>query len=285
MPLSPRHAEIIATSWRASYVLAPDVANASPPWCVLAIPKNACRELKRVALRASGHEPAGLRDADLHPLAQQRVGLSRLAPPDRSARLRSAPLIAILRDPLERRASAYADKLVSKTRPVEDRAIYERVHPGLAIDEAAERGVSFAEFCSYVCDTADADLDMHFKAQTNYLGEVEPDAIGLVPSLRSDLHAFAQRFGLNIPLPAEHLTSAARPYSGPPLANLRSGQLRALGQRPPAAALLTPELAARLRRRFASDLARLPEQRRRMRAQDPGPQDPRAQHQALPASA
>lgn len=258
MPLSPRHAEIIATTWRSSYVLAPGPADGSRPWCVLAIPKNACRELKRVALGAAGHETAGMWDAGLHDLAEREVQLARLPETERIERLMSAPFLAVLRDPLERLASAFVDKLVSKTRPSTDAPIYTRYHgPHVPLEQAADLGVSFEQFCAAVCDTPTADLDMHFKPQANFLGEVTPDLTIALPDLRGGLERFAARFGLSIDLPDARRPSANRGWTGETLSRVTSGELRARGLRPPAVALLTPELRQRLAARFTDDLVLL----------------------------
>lgn len=215
------------------------------------IPKNAHRTVKRFLLDAASIHHLDTPDVDLHKLCEREIGLVRYPVEMRAELLASLPVFTVLRDPFERIASAFADRVVRPERREPNLPMYEWVHgPGCGYD----LGISFREFIGYINVHADDVLDHHWRPQAAFLRGVDVEVLGDISYLHSALSIMARRFDIETPVPEDRPRAAAQAWVGEALTDIPSGELRKRGILPPADALYTPELRRAVSGRYASDL-------------------------------
>jgi hypothetical protein len=141
---------------------------------LVSICKNACSAQKRWLFEAEGKEPSG----DIHQAAFAQFSLLNKAPAVQQSAMEKLPIIAFLRDPFLRLASAYCNKLVStlnhpSATAIEGVAVRRGVRLvrdttvpfGAGSDQFSAcsqidyaRGISFREFVEYIAATPDIEL-------------------------------------------------------------------------------------------------------------------------------
>lgn len=242
------HTQPIAGTWRAGY------CHVSPALrCVIcAIPKNANRTVKRFLLAAEGIDTAALSDPEMHALCRERLALALRDDPEQQRLLDTYTTVIVLRDPLERLVSAFADRVVRVERAELNRPMFEAIHaPG----HPASVGVTFTEFVGYLARTPSRHLDHHWKPQADFAGGHPFDRACLIADVDALLGSLARERGIPHARPAATERRATRPWTGSSLADVPSGELRRQGILPGVAALCTPETEALIRTRYGADLA------------------------------
>ncbi|MEJ8568178.1 sulfotransferase family 2 domain-containing protein [Elongatibacter sediminis] len=232
------------------------------------IAKNANTTYKRLFVELSGHPSSEvLLDGDVHVnLLAQPTGLvlADYTPEHAAAILGNANYFhfTLLRNPLERAVSGYLDKFVRspvRKNPnnrnhlvIQDALDWVYEHRGEPVDH--ERLITFREFVDYLEQVPDTALDTHFKAQSAYLVHQNIDFISTTENQQPLLAELEQRFGRHIEV--EHFNRTAGPQHGEygnDAADLLPARIRAKRGLPKPSELLVPDLAERLRKRFARD--------------------------------
>lgn len=246
---------------------------------LVSICKNACTVQKRWLLEAEGVSSVG----DVHRAAYERFSLLRMPAHEQEAAMASVPIVAFVRDPYLRLASAYRNKLVGGLSLPSASAIEGvAARRGVRIERDATipfgsdgsrfascsrvdyaRGVSFREFVEYVAGTPDLELDPHWRSQAWHLGPMirraqrpnSPQTLLLpVRRLSEVLGTIGRPHGLEAP--AERAAPRNEPDEAPEaLSDVPSGDLRGRGRPPRAEDLFDERLIALVRERFAPDIA------------------------------
>lgn len=240
-----------------------------------AIPKCGCSTLKRWFCAAIGDTKGAAMGGAIHARCRRRYALHTRPEARRQRLLEECHVVALVRDPAHRLASAYVSKFVLRG-PIEfaSKPVVEHIRAAgnprldrvgtvrtshatrtmpLCSNVDYERGVSFREFVHFVADTPDHLLNPHWRAQSDFLDGVRIDWLGRSEHLAWSLEQVSARLALTTPLPDEHAPRAARPAQGPCLADLDSGELRSRGVEPGAADLLDNDLRTLIAERFSRD--------------------------------
>lgn len=250
---------------------------------LVSIPKNACTVQKRWLLQIDGHGDAS---RDTHSRAYGLLSLLSKPATLTAQAMASVPMIAFLRDPLIRIASAYRDKLVT-TRPewttfcaiegyakcrgvpiVRDAGIpFANMGAGACFSGCSKvdysRGISFREFVEHLTSAADVELDPHYRPQSWFMGP-------LLERLKNDgpartvvvamehvgpvLDELGRTRGISTGearRPTSDVISPAREHLG----NVPSGELARAGRRPATSELYAPDLVERVIERFRGDVS------------------------------
>ena len=253
------------------YLANPD---SNHPFIVSAIPKCGCSTVKRWLCRTMNDDPSAISGGAIHKHCRDNYALIKLHPERARKLLESSFTFTILRDPALRLASAYVAKFVARgALDFSSKPVVERVQAGESIEYDAEgetahaessstlpistsvdydRGISFREFVSYLEQTADEELNHHWRPQANFLAT--PMAFtGTAEQLAWSLAQISQRLSLDTPIPEDRPQRAQQPATGPCLADLPAGELRAKELTPGAADLFDDDLRARVQARYAKD--------------------------------
>ena len=176
----------------------------------------------------------------------------------------------VLRDPARRVLSAYLDKFLNVlARPImnQDRAHAVRRAQALAgIAYDPERSISFAEFCNYLAQANDLEMNTHWMPQSRIVGrDTAPYAfVGCFENLDQTLALLREKFGYDAQTdPSKHLAGGSKiirnmsPVSiAPGAASMLPRALRSFGDSLPAVEdFLPPSLRDVLERRYADDVA------------------------------
>ncbi len=186
---------------------------------------------------------------------------------------------SVLRDPLKRIASAFAEKFVGPAlhevfeparEVIEEN---ERLHgataphdisadiqfPGRTVTVPAcsaiayGRGVTFREFVRYLCESRDEHLDAHWRPQSSLLSGGRFKSIGRLDDLAIYLPSIAERLGVAIPVLSDHTPAADLPGTGMFHGDMLSREMHRRGMYPSAATLYDDELRELVQSRYRDD--------------------------------
>lgn len=175
------------------------------------IPKNAHRTIKRYLLDLASVDHRHIPDIDLHKLCEEKTSLVRYPVYMRPAILTKLPVYVIVRDPYERIASAFSDRVVRPEMREQNLPMYEWVNgKGCGF----QRGISFAEFVRYLNVHPDSVLDHHWRSQASFFRGVNAEILGDISSVNAALSKLVNRFRLPIPAPADRPRKTAAPWTG-----------------------------------------------------------------------
>ncbi len=240
---------LIASTWRAAHFFKLDGFD----FVFCTIPKNANRTIKRFLLDAVGIPHANISDSDLQEFCSDGIGIDRFSVEDRISLLTTLPILTIIRDPYERIASAFSDRVVRIEREEFNRSMFEQVHGSGA---GADPGISFREFVGYLSTHPEDDqIDHHWRPQAAFFRGLDVEVIGEVRSLNKALAFLQEKYALPAEPPQDQPRLAASQWSGSLLTDVLSGDLRRQGIIPPAAALYTADLKNDIHKRYAKDFA------------------------------
>lgn len=249
----------------------------APVLLCCAIPKNACTAVKHWMLWAAGIDTSHLNHGEVHEFARDRLGIERISRRDMRRLRESAFTFAVVRDPVDRVASAYIDKFIRQDpMNLHAKGVVEAARFGTRVRltarerfEAGGRwveersdpridyraGVSFAEFVAYLESTPNERLDAHYRPQADFLrlSGFRFQQLMAFTRFREGLAEVASQHGINVWIP-EAPPPEPRLDASLHLANLRSGEIRAMGALPSPESLLTEDLRTRLQRRYEPDL-------------------------------
>lgn len=242
-----------------------------------AIPKNGCTALKRWFLSVVDPDAPGTVDVhghcrDFHVLCNQpRETIETV--------MREFFTFSVVRDPLKRIASAFAEKFVGPAlhevfeparEVVEEN---ERLHgataphdiiadiqfPGRTVTVPAcsaiayGRGVTFREFVKYLCESPDENLDAHWRPQSALLSGGWFKSIGRLDDLATYLPSIAERLGVAVPVMSDHTPAADMPAGGMFHGDMLSREMHRRGIYPSAATLYDEELRTAILDRYRED--------------------------------
>lgn len=235
---------------------------ASPRSIYCPIPKNACTYLKTAFVQNSRKaETFRAAGGDAHRF---------LRDPRNQLLLHNRDLLAnpayfrfvVLRNPLDRLASAYANLFI---RPLRWHAVPDpSMHAAtLAIQRSQRRRArvvdttTFAELVDYVDRTPDFDLDYHLRPQTAFFERLEDfDFVGRVEEMELVTQTLTERIGWSFAgvgtFNQTHYAGGARTGG---LCHVSARELQRRQIFPRAEALFSDELRAIVERRFAADFA------------------------------
>ncbi|MBX3363219.1 MAG: sulfotransferase family 2 domain-containing protein [Phycisphaeraceae bacterium] len=246
---------------------------------VCAIPKCACTTLKHWLVATTEGAPVPPDHAGgIHRYCTARYALASRPPAEAQAVLDRAFRVAILRDPLERIASAYASKFVRIAPPERSsRPVVEAVQIGSPTDVFHDRlgpihfglrseigplcsrvdynrGITFREFLDYLVRTPDDDLDPHWRPQAAFVRPVTFHILGSIDHIDRVLQKALEHLGIERPVPAARTPHARKPARSRTLADTPAGELRLRSINPTADDLYTPELRLLVRARYQHDV-------------------------------
>ncbi len=225
-----------------------------------AIPKSGCSTGKRWFLSIA--EPEILdrpHPPDIHARCRERWALCLTEDPIERARHTYGSLaFAIVRDPLDRIASAFTEKFTLVYRNdlfLPARELAERIEA----DRADGRtGVSFAEFVEHLAAAPDDALDAHWRPQTSFLRLRNDYLIAPIERLTGTLRLIAGALGRAAHEPPSiNLTpySDASAAESPEVISTRSStDLYAANLHPRSRGLYTQRLRDLVRARFSADV-------------------------------
>ncbi|MEQ8769872.1 MAG: sulfotransferase family 2 domain-containing protein [Phycisphaerales bacterium] len=241
-------AEIVANGWRSNHLHALD----DHPFVIAAPPKCGCRTVVRFMLRASGIDDTPLSNHQAQQRAHDATRLSRFEPAERRARLERGPVLGVVRDPLSRIASGFADRIVRMRRFELNAPLFDAIRgPGHDPDV----GVTFREFVHHLAGARDQQLDQHWQPIAHIFAGLAFDRLVDLTGLAGLLRELDAAHRLSASPPAYEPPRTESSWTGEMLTDVPSGELRARGIVPPAAALYTPELGALVLERYADDAA------------------------------
>ncbi len=236
------------------------------------VPKVACSSLKLWFLRVAGIA-VPLNAQEAHAFLDKNFSLAAMSSAQADELLRSSDYyrFAFIRNPRARLVSAYLDKIVEandpgpcvmkqfqKGRPwqLRKRLRYEwlKIKTGSGVDR--QQGMTFREFVHLVARQSPQQLDPHWRPQTQILGDVPMDFVGLMEHMTEDFAHVCQQLGLENDLRMTN-RSRTRAYEGPRkcYADWTTAQLRELDTPPPFECFYTPELMEIFLRVYQQDQA------------------------------
>jgi len=241
---------------------------------LISIPKCGCTVQKRWLLASQYGQSLEEVDGDVHQRAIEELSLLHSDADRIQRRLADSQVVAFVRDPWIRLASAFRDKFLSPVLTVSSVAAIEGAAAlrGMRLSRDAvascpdhgadkllavcrrvdyKRGISFSEFIDYVCRTQDAHLDTHWRSQTWFVRQLPRSAISVCPltEISATLRDFGGPFVPPLSRTVQDLDSG-----GQSLADVPAGKLRDNGRVPTAGSLYTPELVERVAARFQEDV-------------------------------
>ncbi len=209
------HTEITPRQAVENYHFPADVHLADPASGLLycAIPKSGCSTGKRWFLSMAEPEILDQRQPpDTHARCRERWALCLTDDPIERTRLTYGSLaFAIVRDPLERIASAFTEKFTLVYRPdlfLPAKELAERIEADRA---DGTTGVSFTEFVEHIAAAPDDALDAHWRPQASFLRLRNDYLIAPIERLTDTLRLIGGAIGrAAVEAPSMNLT----PYSG-----------------------------------------------------------------------
>jgi len=147
------------------------------------ISKNACSSIKNWYAKLKGDEEYSFeKSADFH--TKQGEKYNKIFFEDYFK-------FAIVRNPWERLLSAYQFKfLKKKDSPV---PIINKL-----INGNENKTISFEQFVKYVCNSKDAQCDVHWMPQNKFLDDIKVDYIARMETLEDDLKEISKHIGIKI---------------------------------------------------------------------------------------
>lgn len=226
------------------------------------IPKNACTFLKTaMILNSSSADVFRASNQDAHVFTRQ---------PNSGFQLNDVKHIedsryfrfAVLRDPFERLASAYANLFVQPMRhaPAATDGVREVILHVYREKQAAPdfaRSISFAEFIQHMADTDDIDLNYHWRPQESFFRRdlSDFDFIGSFENMGDIIRTLGERRGwIFDDLRAVNATDYGGSLANMPFHRMLPRDLAELPHFPTARGLFTPELKALVAKRFSRDI-------------------------------
>jgi len=242
------------------------------------IPKNACTSLKHWFIETLGQSPVEI--ARIHIFSRKNYALDRYSDQEAERIRQSFFKFVFVRDPWSRLISAYADKFLSKeqlvnwnNKPVIEEVWQSKGHdlsydtiipvyvgpklrdsPGdSAIDY--ERGISFREFVAHICQQDDDKMNVHWRPQYWFLGNMAFDYVGRVENLKQGLTDICRILDLPRPLlPHKNRVERGNIAGGKNLADVPAGILRQYEVAPLMEQFWTPDLVELVANRYYQDI-------------------------------
>ena len=225
------------------------------------IPKNACTFLKTaMVLNSASAEAFRASHQDAHVFTRQPNSGFRLAEVTHLQDSRYFRF-AVLRDPFERLASAFANLFVQPMRhaPAATDGVREAILQVYRKKQTAPdfaRSISFDEFINYIADTDDIDLNYHWRPQDTFVQRdlSDFDFIGSFENMGEIIKTLGKRRGWSFDgLRAANTTDYNGALASMPFHTMLPGELAELPYFPTAQSLFTPELRLLVAKRFARD--------------------------------
>lgn len=248
----------------------------------LAIPKSGCTAAKRwYAVAAKPNIDVQL--LSIHKYAIDQLSLCVKPTEVTKTLLEQAPMLAFVRDPLERLRSAFVDKLVrprhaemfGPTREILEQwaasrgqtVRFDTTHSARIGGEDHhfiasstvdyDRGLTFREFVEFVTTVPEHVLDPHWRPQAAFMRLRHADIVLPMSAIGSALDALGSRLGITFS--ASERTNVTRKESvgRGSLADVPSGELNRNDFRPPTAELADDSIRHLVASRLAEDEALL----------------------------
>lgn len=162
----------------------------------------------------------------------------------------------VVRNPWERLASAYIDKFV-RARRYED-FVQEVIVQIKGVDgsRGASQGISFAEFVDYVCEETDDRLNVHWRPQYCFMGDVEFDFIGRLEEMDAVYEVLVERTGVQVDIPSYNRIERKPVMEEISLSDMPAGEIRRLGYFPDYRNLYSNTLIDKVGSRYREDIKR-----------------------------
>ena len=236
-----------ASTWRAYHF-----QYAEPLGFILCtIPKNAHRTVKQFLLDAQGIDHDGLNETRMIELCDKHTCITRIPLADRMKLFESNPVLVISRDPHERIASAFADKLVQGHGWNHSQPYFRDL---IGKDGDPDRGVTFREFVYRICKQHPETCDPHWMPQSLYVQGLDVQVIGDVSDMQGTLANISERFDLPISQTRNKERVATQPWQGEMLYDVPSGELHRRGILPPASSLFIARFRDMITDAYTSDI-------------------------------
>ena len=242
-----------------------------------AIPKCGCSTTKYWFARAIKGQDFKLPVGGIHRFCRKRFALESKPPVRVAALLEQCVKFAIVRDPLERLASAYGNKFVPRPFEVVSTPVIEAVQLGfpahvlhdstrtirrsrgereIPVSSRVDyrRGITFREFVQYVVRTPNAELDPHWRPQIDFVSPVKLDLIAPLEQIGWAIAEVQRRAGITGPTPETRQPKSAARGAVDCLADVPSGEFRKQKLMPTAGSLFDDDLREAVRRRYAGDI-------------------------------
>jgi hypothetical protein len=224
------------------------------PRVFLSIEKVGCSSLKRWLIGMT--EPATLSRPSLriHPYARERFSLSRLPAQEAADILASTPILAFVRDPIDRLRSGFIEKFVYVSSdelipPARDLLAFAGQPPS--------RGLSFREFVRFVGTQRPERLDPHWRPQHAFFEGLPLRNLSIMPLERMNEVLYSIACEHDRPdclTPALNITDKTPARRGI-LADMLSSDLYREQLRPPREELVDDDIVSLVREKFAPDFA------------------------------
>lgn len=225
----------------------------------LPIAKNASSSLNTLMIELSGHPERHKLLQNPHRLEASGLLLGELDLSEATALLEdpSCFRFAVVRDPVERLASAFLNKMVqTRTKPENTHAteIVAEIR-GEAPPAAAtlERGVSFKEFVGHILARPPEVLDTHWRPQILFLGPLDHLRLYTTDGLDVLAHDLSEHIGAPVRIPLRNQSSVAGGERTEGLAELLPGEI-ADPQQVSLSHFYTVPLRAAVEQYFAEDV-------------------------------
>lgn len=224
---------------------------------LVGIPKVGCSTVKRWLIAMT--DPAALLDPGLavHKHSLEALALSRLSAPQAEEVLATRPIVAFVRQPLQRLRSAFVEKIVRPAPEdlfppsVELLADWRSTHAALA-EDGTDRRITFREFVEHIAAVPGEHLDPHWRPQADFLVP-GPRTVLPLERLSESLDALARRLGRPDVYARPSNVTRKEPSRSGCLADVPAGVLHRADQRPPLSELADSALIARAMTALAAD--------------------------------
>ena len=106
----------------------------------------------------------------------------------------------ILRNPFNRVVSAYLNKVITFNRitPYVKKMLKSVYKSSQVNQKILEERISFEQYVEYLCKTEDFELNVHFRPQHCFMGNIEYDLVGRFESINFILDKLQEKFKLDI---------------------------------------------------------------------------------------
>lgn len=246
----------------------------------IAIPKSGCTAAKRWYVSATAPD-IDMQHVPIHKYAIEHLSLCDRPPEVVRNLLEIVPVLAFVRDPLERLRSAFVEKIVrprptdmfAPSRELLEQWVSSRGHEvrhdtshaanigGEVVQFAAstsvdyERGLTFREFVEYVTATPEHVLDPHWRPQAAFMRMRNADYVLPMSAIGDVLDALGSRLGVHFSAAERTNVTRKEPVGRGSLADVPSGELHRKDLRPPTSELADDSVRRVVSERLAEDMA------------------------------
>ena len=226
------------------------------------IPKNACTYFKEalIANNSSWHEEYQeyqKSNFNVHDfLSNKRLGYS-LNNLISHLEDETYTKIVILRNPFERIVSAYLNKIITSKRVLRFvekviNSVSQRNSKTITVDNR----ITFQQFVEYLCYTKDPWLNIHFRPQHCFVGNIKFDIVGQFENMNSVIDRLEDKFNIQLKRkkPINQTSYQDIERKNKSFHSMYRQELCSLDGLPTAKQLFTPELERMFRKRYALDI-------------------------------